>query len=131
MGHERQRLPHIGAVFSAVRNLFVRPVQSDHANGYHEIEISEPLPDVITLELLPIEPLPPRRTKPATPPPEIPVAWPIQSDEELLPLRGHDEIVHIAQRIRERFWTQVVRSLAEESAYGISKSEIQFNLNPG
>ncbi len=66
-----------------------------------------------------------RRTKPASPFAHRQDPTCRTPAYELMDLRGLPEDVAIAQRIRERFWTHVVRSLAKESSFGITPNEIQ------
>jgi hypothetical protein len=130
-----KRLQQLRTLLTAAKTLILRSPSSSPPT------LSPDFPnlfDGLDLQVAPIEPpteapeplLEPiithRRTKPASSP------LPNRQDRscptsayELMDLRGIPEDVAIAQRIRERFWTHVVRSLAKESSFGAAPREIQ------
>jgi hypothetical protein len=127
----RQRLPQLRALFSAARSLLTRrrepesPTQPDQLDGYHH-EIS-PLGLPIFEPEQPQEPIADQpRTKPANPPPQPQIYTDPSPEHELLQLQGSPWAVQPATLIRERFWTQVVRGLAKESAHGTPSHQIEL-----
>ncbi|SRR5258706_7841324 len=127
-----KRVEQLRALLTRAKSFITRapaPVQPslspdipDFFNGL-QLQVARIEPPIHEPEALPL-PLPHRhRTRPAGPladsqGPACPTA------DELKVLRGTHEDIAVAERIRERFWTHVVRSLAKESSYGATPNQI-------
>ncbi len=123
-------LPDLRAIFTAAKAHFIRTPSS----------VMVPLPEHLETLQVRIEPVDkplcePEQPHPALhshrrslpPRPSIPLhsARP-RPDLELLSLRGTIEDIATATLIRERFWTHVVRSLANESSTGTPPRDVQL-----
>jgi hypothetical protein len=130
-----KRLQQLRTLLTAAKTLILRSPSSTQST------LSPDLPDLfdgLDLQVAPIEPPteepePPsepiitqRRTKPGSNPLSRSQGPTCRKPAyELIDLRGLPEDVAIAQRIRERFWTHVIRSLAKESSFGATAHDIQ------
>lgn len=126
-----KRLEQLRALLARAKAFILRapaPEQSsqdpdipDFFSGHH-LQVIPIEPPIYEPEALPLS-LPRRRTKPARIFTES-LEQSCPASDELMAIQGTTESVVVAERIRERFWTHVVRSLAAESAHGASPNQI-------
>jgi hypothetical protein len=122
----KKRLEQLRVLFITAKAFIIRSpspptIESpalDHLNGHHEaLPLDLPTCDTTASPEH-------RRTKPPIPFESLyPRTKPV---DELMALQGPTESVAVAERIRERFWTHVVRSLAAESTHGATPTQIQL-----